>query len=162
MEQIHLCADMLGTEEMTSLAIPVLQTAEGSLPQPMACPGQLNPIAIPTAPHTRSQHHTARWHLGTVPAPSAATRELVLQELEMQAQLVPWDGQGEADLLQTPGRTLQSRTRCYGQGITLAASSLLWAPLGAKAWAEPRCGRKGKHFCVTHGCTLLAPKRVFF
>lgn len=41
LEQIHLCGDILGTEEMTPLATPVLQTGAGSLPQP---------IVIPTAP----------------------------------------------------------------------------------------------------------------
>lgn len=122
---------MLGTEEMTSLAIPVLQTAEESLPQPMACPGQLNPIAIPTAPHTRSQHHTARWHLGTVPAPSAATRELVLQELEIQAQLVPWDGQGEADLLQTLAGPCRA-------GLGAMAKASLWQhhPFCGHPWGQ--------------------------
>lgn len=118
--------------------------AAGGFPQsPWHALGGLTPSAIPKVPHHGHAHGTGRVHrrLGAVPAEGAASRELVLPQLEIQARPVPGAGQGEADLHPTPGRTLQNGTGTYSQGHAPAVSPPLWAPLGAKAWAGAQPAR---------------------
>lgn len=80
-----------------------------------------------------------------------------MQKLEIQAQLVPWDGQEEADLLQTPGRTLQSRTGCYGQGIIPFVGIPGGKGMGrAQLWEEGRAP-----LCDPWVHPSFAPKQFF-
>lgn len=134
LEQIHLCADILGSKEMTPLSIPVPHTAAGSLPQPAACLAE---------PHPHSPHHTL----------TALDRHTGISA-QCQLQVQPpgnlfcrsWKfrpswchGMGRERL--TCSKPLAGPCRA-GLGAMAEGSSLLWASLGAKAWAETSCGRK--------------------
>lgn len=128
----------------------------------MAYSGQLNPIqhpcSLPPPPHAHGTGQ-ARWQLSTVPALGAASRELVLQELEVQAQPVPGRGTGRERLTcpKPPAGPFKAGPRSYGQGLTLTVSPLSPALLGTKVWAEaqlweegqaPQCNPPHAHSCA--------------